>query len=34
MLGPVYLSRFGMEKSEIMDEKFVSKLKRAGLGDK
>lgn len=29
---PVYLSRFGIEKAEIEDEKFVSRVRRSGLG--
>lgn len=31
-LGPVYLSCFGMEKADIQDEKFVSRVRRSGLG--
>lgn len=29
---PVYLSCFGIDKSEIEDEKFVSRVRRSGLG--
>lgn len=32
ILIEVYLSCFGIEKTEIEDEKFVSRLKRSGLG--
>lgn len=29
---PVYLSCFGIDKADIADEKFVSRLRRSGLG--
>jgi hypothetical protein len=31
-LAPVYMSCFGIDKSEIEDEKFISRLRRSGLG--
>lgn len=31
-MAPMYLSVFGIDKSEIEDEKFVSRIKRSGLG--
>ncbi|KAK5736565.1 hypothetical protein LTR17_007384 [Elasticomyces elasticus] len=31
---PVYLTCFGIEKAEIEDEKFLSRVRRSGLGNK
>ena len=31
-LGPVYLECFGIDKAELQDEKFVSRVRRSGLG--
>jgi hypothetical protein len=30
-MGPIYLAVFGISKAELKDEKFLSRLRRAGL---
>jgi hypothetical protein len=30
-MGPIYLAVFGISKGELKDEKFLSRLRRAGL---
>ena len=30
---PIYLSVFGIEKAGLKDDKFLSRLRRSGLGD-